>query len=152
MAKQWKSGKLTRKDLISRAVRAALKTTLACVLYGVWLAFLAPMFDVVPGFAETVQIFFVVYVVLMVVGEFTANNIFQPILNGARAVFVLFYMVLALGDSVITVTAEKTSLTLNMSLVFTVAVVLSLIGVASAALEAINFMSERAERESPMPL
>jgi hypothetical protein len=152
MTKQLQSGKITRKDLTSRALRAAAKTALAFALYVVLVLLLAPVFDLVPGFAETVQIFFIVYVVLMVVGEFTAKTIFQPILNGVRAVFVLFYMVLALGDNVIIVTAENTTLALDMSLVFTVAIVLCLVGVASAALEAINFLSERAERESVVSL
>jgi hypothetical protein len=152
VANPWKSGKITRKDLRSRAVKAIVKTVLACVLYVVLVVLLAPVSDLVAGFAETMQTFFIVYVVLMIVGEFAERTIFQPILNGARAVFVLFYVVLALGDSVIIVTSESATLTLNMSLVFTVVVALCLIGVASAALEAVSFLSERAERESHMQL
>ena len=152
MAKQFKSGKITRKDLASRVLKAAVKTAIAITLYEFAVLYLAPAFDMVSGFAGTVETFFIVYVVLMVAGDLTRHTIVQPFLNGARALLVLFYMILALADSVIAVTIDNATLTLDMNLFFTVAVVLSLVGVASSVLEAINFLSERAEQKSGMQL
>jgi len=151
MVEEKKSGNVVR-DVSFRVAKAAVKAILVYLLYFLLVPLLAPLFELIPGFMESIEVFVVVYIVLMILGDLTAKTVFQYFFSTARALFFMAYLLLSMGDGVFNTSYESFSLTVNLTLFYTVAVLLSLLGFARTILQAINFMHERAEAESGLQL
>jgi hypothetical protein len=133
------------RDIAFRIAKATVKATLVYLLYFFAMPLVMPVFGFVPGFAGMIEVFVTVYIVLMILSDITDRTVFHCFFNAAKALFIVAYMVFAVGDGAITLPAESLTLTVNLSLVYTFAAVLGLLGLAKAIMEAIFFMSERAE-------
>ena len=133
------------KDIAFRIAKATLKATFVYLLYFFAVPLLTPLFAFVPGFMETIEIFVTIYIVLMILGDLTERTIFHCFFNAARALFIIAYMVFSVGDGVISVPADNFTLTVNLSILYTITALLGLLGLAKAIMEAVHFMSERAE-------
>ena len=133
------------KDIAFRIAKATLKATFVYLLYFFSVPLLSPLFGLVPSFMETIEVFVTIYIVLMILGDLTERTIFHCFFNAARALFIIAYMVFSVGDGVISVPADNFTLTVNLSILYTITAVLGLLGLAKATMEAIHFMSERAE-------
>jgi hypothetical protein len=144
-AKAIESGRSKVKDVAFRGVKAAVKAVIVYLLYFFLAPLFAPVFKLVPALTGTIETFVVVFIVLMVLGDLTERTIFQYFFGTARAMFVVAYLILSLGDGIINVGVKNFSLSLNLTVFYAVAVLLSLIGVARSLLQAISFMNERAE-------
>ncbi|HII85562.1 TPA: hypothetical protein HA273_03090 [Candidatus Bathyarchaeota archaeon] len=133
------------KDISSRITIATVKATLIYLVYFAVSPFIMPLIAVVPGLAGSIEIFVAIYITLMILGDLTAGTIYNCFLNVGRALFVIAYLVLSIGDGIFTTSFEGFALTVDLTLVYTIAAMLSLLGLSKAVLQAINFMSERAE-------
>jgi hypothetical protein len=133
------------KDVAFRVVKATVKAVLVYLFYFFLASLFAPIFELVPGFMGTIETFVVVFIVLTVLGDLTERTIFQCFFSTARSLFVIAYLILSLGDGMINVGFEDFSLTVNLTMFYTIAVLLSLLGLARSMLQTINFMNERAE-------
>jgi hypothetical protein len=129
MVEEKKKSKNLVKDVSFRVVKAALKAILVYLLYFFLAPMLAPLFGLLPG-------------------DLAERTIFQYFFSTARALFFMAYLLLSMGNGLISTNYENFSLTVNLTLFYTIAVSLSLLGFASSILQAINFMSERAEETS----
>jgi uncharacterized ion transporter superfamily protein YfcC len=136
------------KDIAFRVARASVIAILMYVLYLLVASLLTPVFDFVPWLAGTIEVFVTVYIVLMILGDLTRGTIFQQFFNVARSLFLIGYLLVSMGDGVISTSYESFSLTINLAMFYTFSVVLSLLGLARTVLQAINFMNERAELAS----
>lgn len=145
MAEEKKKSRNKIKDVAFRVVRASVKAILVYLLYFFIAPLLAPLVGLIPGFKETIEIFVMVYIVLMILSDLTARTIYQYFFNTARALFIIAYLILQLGSGVISMNVENFSLTVNLSMFYTIAALLSLLGFAKSVLQAINFLNERAE-------
>jgi uncharacterized ion transporter superfamily protein YfcC len=152
MAEQQKKSKNLVKDVSFRVAKAAVKAILVYLLYFLLVPMLAPLFELIPGFMESIEVFVAVYIVLMILSDLTEHTVFQYFFNTARALFFMAYLLLSMGDGVFNASYENFSLTVNLTLFYTVAVLLSLLGFARTILQAINFMHEKAEASSNLPL
>lgn len=148
MAKQQKKRKNLLKDVSFRVAKATVKAILVYLIYFLLAPMLAPLFGLIPGFMESIEVFVAVYIVLMTLGDLTAKTVFQYFFNTARALFFMGYLLLSMGDGVLSTSYENFSLTVNLTLFYTIAVTLSLLGFARTILQAINFMHEKAEVSS----
>ncbi len=148
MAEQQKKSKNLVKDISFRVAKATAKAVLVYLLYFLIASMLAPLFELIPGFMESIEVFVAVYIVLMILSDLTANTVFQYFFNTARALFFMAYLLLSMGNGVFSTSYENFSLTVNLTLFYTMAVLLSLLGVARTILQAINFMHEKAEVSS----
>jgi hypothetical protein len=133
------------RDIAFRIAKASLKATLVYLLYFLAMPLVMPVFGFVPSFVGMIEVFVTVYIVLMILGDLTDRTVFHCFFNAAKALFIVAYMVFAVGDGAITLPAGSLTLTVNLSLVYTFAAVLGLLGLVKAIMEAIFFMSERAE-------
>jgi uncharacterized ion transporter superfamily protein YfcC len=133
------------KDLAFRVARATAKGIAVYLIYFVLAPFLAIFASVIPGISELVELFVGVSIVLMILSDLTANTIYQCFLNGGRAIFTIAFLVFALGDGVFSVNYQGFSLALDLTTVYGILALLSLLGLAKSVMQAINFMSERAE-------
>jgi hypothetical protein len=152
MAEQQPKSKNLVKDISFRVAKAAVKAILVYLLYFFLVPMLAPLFEMMPGFLESIEMFVAVYIVLMILGDITAKTVFQLFFTTAQALFFMGYLLLSMGDGVFSTSYESFSLTVNLTMFYTIAVTLSLLGFARTILQAINFMHERAEASSNLPL
>ena len=151
MAEQQTKSKNLVKEISFRVAKAAVKAILVYLLYFFLAPMLAPLFEMVPGFMESLEAFVAVYIVLMILGDITAKTVFQLFFTTAQALFFMGYLLLSMGDGVFSTSYESFSLTVNLTLFYTIAVTLSLLGLAKNILQSINFMHRKAEASSNLP-
>ena len=133
------------RGLAFRIAKASAKASLVYLLYFLVASLFTPFFGLVPGLVEMIEVFVAVYVVLMIMGDLTARTIFGCFFDFARAFFVLGYLVFSVGDGMFNMAYENFSLTLNLTLFYAFAALLSMLGLATSVMRAVSFMSERAE-------
>jgi len=140
------------KDLnkrLQKFTRKALKATIKGVLfYGIYFVlsmFLAPVSEIVPGFQQMIEVFVMVYIFLMIIGELTAGTIVHHFFNGTKALFVILYLIFALNGGIVGITVQNVNLIVDLRLFLVVAMLLGLLGFAKSVLQAINFLNEKAE-------
>ena len=148
MAEHQKKNKNIIKDVSFRVVKATVKAMLVYLLYFLLAPMLSPLLGLIPSFMESIEVFVAIYVVLMILSDLTAKTVFQYFFNTARALFFMAYLLLSMGSGIFSTTYENFSLTVNLTLFYTIAVTLSLLGFARTILQAINFMHEKTEASS----
>jgi len=136
--------KLTQ-ELTFKALKATTKGLLIYGIYAVASMFLTPISEIVPNFQQTIEIFVIVYILLMIIGELTAKTIYQFFFNAAKALFVILYLIFSLGGGIVDMTFQNINLTVNLQLFLVVAMLLSLLGLAKSVLQAISFLNQREE-------
>ena len=141
---------ITKKEVVFRALEASLKALVFYLLFEVAWLYVGSLFDSVPGFGSTIQAIVIVFIVFMAIGTLTKGTIFHSMFNGARAVLILFYIVSEFGPSVVSVTEQNVTLSVDLSLFLIVSVILSLVGLSIAIMEAFAFLNEKAERDAGM--
>lgn len=92
-----------------------------------------------------VELLIAVNVVLMILSDLTANTVYSCFLGAGRAIFTIAFMVFALGDGVFNLSYSSFTLTVNLTTIYGIVALLSLLGLARSVMRAINFMADRAE-------
>ncbi len=133
------------RDWAFKVAKATIKATLFYALYFVLSPYLLVISSLVPGLAETVELFVAITIVLMILSDLTAGTIYQQFLNVGRALFMIAYLVFALGNGILNIAFETFSLTIDLTAFYAIAASLGLLGLAVSIMQAINFTSERAE-------
>ncbi|MEM2118247.1 MAG: hypothetical protein QW386_04430 [Candidatus Bathyarchaeia archaeon] len=134
------------KKFTFKALKATVKGVIFYVVYFVlWTMFLAQAAALVPGLQQIIEAFVIVYVILMIVGELTSGTIYRFFFDSAKALFVIGYLIFSLKGGVINFSFENINLLVDLRIFLSIAILLSLLGLAKSVLGAINFMSEKAE-------
>lgn len=133
------------RKILFRASKATIKGSIFYGVYFVLSQYMAPIFTVVPSFQQTIESFVIAYTVLLIAGELTGGTVYQHFLNVAKALFVVGYLMLSMNSGVIELTLSSIRIAVDLRLILTAAVLLSLLGVAKAVLQAVDYMSEKAE-------
>lgn len=133
------------RDWAFKVAKATIKATLIYVIYLCVSPYLMLFAGFVPGLTETIEVFVVVTILLTILGDLTAGTIFECFFNAGRALFTIAYLIFALSDGVLSIAYANFSLTMNLTIVYSIVALLALLGLARSVLQAINFMSERAE-------
>ena len=100
MVEQQKKSKNLVKDVSFRVAKATVKAILVYLIYFLLVPMLAPLFELIPGFMESIEVLVIVYIVLMILGDLTAKTVFQYFFSTARALFFMAYLLLSMGDGV----------------------------------------------------
>jgi hypothetical protein len=145
MAEQQKKSQNLIKDVSFRVCKATIKAIIVYLIYFFLSSMSAPFLALVPDLLGSIEVFVAVYIALMILSDLTAKTVLQYFFGTARDLFFMGYLLLSMGDGVFSTTYENFSLTVNLTLFYTVAVLLSLLSFARTVLQAINFMHERAE-------
>jgi len=133
------------RNFTFKALKATVKGILFYAIYFVLWMFLAPISEIVPGLQQMIETFVMVYIVLIIVGELTSGTIFQYFFNVAKALFVIGYLIFSLKGGIFGLTFQNVSLMVDLRVFLAIAMLLSLLGLAKSVLQAINYMSEKAE-------
>ena len=148
MADKDSSGKSKTRRMVFRAVKATVKAVLFFAVYLVLWQFIAPVSQFVPGLQQMVEAFVTVYICLMIIGDLTAGTIYQHFFNAAKSLFLIAYLMLSLGGGVFSLDIENVSLMIDLRFVLMISMLLGLLGFTKSVLQAITFMSEKAEPKS----
>ena len=107
--------------------------------------FLTSLSTFVPGLNEMVELLVSVNIVLIILSDLTAKTVYGCFLSAGRAIFTIAFVVFALGDGGFHVSYQSFTLTVDLTTIYAIVALLSLLGLARSMLQAISFMSERAE-------
>jgi hypothetical protein len=130
---------------VPKVVKAAVKALIVIAIYAIVIQFLAPISSIIPSLQQMIQTFIIVYVVLMIISDLASGTFFQHVFNGAKALFVIIYLVFFLNAGIFEYTSGSLSLKVDLRLFLVIAMMLELLGLAKAVLQAINYVSEKAE-------
>jgi len=133
------------RNFTFKALKATVKGILFYALYFVLWTFVAPISEMIPGLQQMIETFIMVYVFLIIVSELASGTIFQFFFNAAKALFTIGYLILSLKGGTMGMTIENVNLVVDLRIFLAIAMLLSLLGLAKSILQAVNFMSEKAE-------
>lgn len=145
MAEEKKDSNKCLREFLFKAIKASTKGLIFYVIYLVLSMFLAPVSETVPNIQQIVEIFVVVYICLMIIGELTSGTIFQHFFNAAKALFTILYLALSLNGGIVGITVQDVNLAVDLRLFLAVAMLLGLLGLAKSVLQAINFLNQKTE-------
>jgi hypothetical protein len=145
MANNSSNSEKTLQKLTFKILKATIKGVLFYAAYFVLWMFISPISELVPGFQQMVEVFVIVYVFLIIVGELTSGTIFQYFFNASKALFAICYLILSLKGGIFGVTFQNVNLTVDLRLFLIIAISLGLLGFAKSVLQAINYMNKKAE-------
>ena len=148
MADKDSNEKSKTRRMVFKAVKATVKAVLFFAVYLVVWQFIAPVSQFVPGLQQMVEAFVTVYICLMIIGDLTAGTIYQHFFNAAKSLFLIAYLMLSLGGGVFSLDLENVSLMIDLRFVLMISMLLGLLGFTKSVLQAITFMSEKAEPKS----
>ncbi len=145
MVEQKKMRQNQIKDLAFKVTEATVKAIFVYLLYFLISPFILPLTSFIPNLAGTIETFVWVCILFMILGELTKKTIFQCFVNTGRAFFIIAYIVFSFGDGKLITSFENFSLTVDLTLFYTLAALFGFLGLARAVLQSIHFMNERAE-------
>lgn len=131
------------RQITFKALKATVKGILFYAAYFMLCMFLAPISESVPSFHQTVETFVMIYIVLMILGEFTSGTIFKYLFDAAKALFIVSYLILSLEGGLFGTSFQNVRLVVDLRPFLTIVMVLSLLGFAKSIIQAINFMTEK---------
>lgn len=139
------TGQKRKTLLLRRVLTATIKGVIIYVFYFVLSLFLAPLSEFVPGFQQTIETFVTVYIILVIVAELTSGSILQHFFNGAKALFVIACIIVWLGTGTFSLTFQNLDFVVDIRVFLTIAMMLSLLGLANSVLQTIDHVNEKAE-------
>lgn len=128
-----------------RILKAAVKAAIVCIVYIILTRLLEPISTFIPGLPQMIETFVIVYIALMVIGDLTSGTIFQHVFSTAKALFVMAYLILALNTGILEYSYGNVDLIIDLRLFLVVVMLLELLGLAKSLVQAINYVSEKAE-------
>jgi uncharacterized ion transporter superfamily protein YfcC len=135
----------TRPAILRRALKATVEGAILYAVYLLLSQFLAPLSEFVPGFQQMVETFVMVYIVLIIIAELTAGSIFQHFFNAAKALFIIAYLMVALGTGIFSMTIQGMSFEVDIHLLLLIAMLLALLGLAKSVIQTIDYINEKTE-------
>lgn len=133
-----------RKNVL-KIVKAAVKATIVIVIYAILIQVLAPLSSMIPGLQQMILTFTIVSVVLMIISDLAAGTLFQHVFSAASALFTMVYLVFVLNAGIFEHTFGDVNLIVDLRLFLVISMLLGVLGLARSVLQAINYVSERAE-------
>jgi hypothetical protein len=139
------NAKKTLRKFSFKALKATIKGALIYAIYFILWAFIAPVSQIIPGLQLMIETFVTVYIIFTIVEELTSGTIYHYFLNVGKALFVIGYLIGTLNGGIFGITFQNINLIVDLRLVLTIAMLLSLLGLAKSVLQTINYMNEKAE-------
>lgn len=153
------AGSFLRK-MLPRIAKAAVKGMLYFVLLYVVPTFLisqasefAP--ELFAGYGQLLSVFVAVVIFFVVASELTSGTIFQYAFNVGKAIILIIFFVLALNGGIVNLNLNFEGVSIGIwadLTIFLIALItIDLLGLAKSILQAVNFLSEKAEQQLPKP-
>lgn len=153
------AGSFVRK-MLPRIVRALIKGLLYFVfLYFVPMFFISQVSAFAPelfaSYGQLLDVFVAVVIFFVVASELTSGTIFKYAFNVGKAIILIVFFVLALNGGVVSLSLnfEGTNIGIwaDLRIYLVILITIDLLGLAKSILQAVNFLSEKAEQQLPKP-
>jgi len=137
--------RVTVKKIVFNALKATIKGVIFYLIYMFAWSFLSPLAAMVPGLQQAVEAFVIVYITLMIIGQLTSGTIYEHFFNTAKALFVIGFLMMSLKSGIFSASFENMTFLIDLRLFIVLAMLLSLLGLAKAVMQAISFINQKAE-------
>jgi len=146
--------------MLPRIVKASIKAVLYFVfLYILPKFLLSQMSELAPElfalYGQYLNVFVGVVIFFVVASELTSGTIFQHAFNIGKAIILIIFFVLALNGGIVTFDLNLGEMGINiwadLRIYLAMLITIDLLGLAKSILQAINFLSEKAEQQLPTP-
>jgi len=144
------------RKMLPRVVKAIVKGLLYFVFLYVLPKFLiSSLSDFAPSIFASYGLFLDVFIVIIlffvVASELTSGTIFQHAFNIGKALILMIFIVYALGGGIMSIDFENVHVVADLRIYLVMLLVIDFCGLAKSVLQAINFLSEKAEKQLPTP-
>lgn len=140
--------------MLPRIVKAVIKGIL-------WFIFLyvVPMFiisslsefapEIFSRYGQLLPMFVAITLFFVVASELTSGTIFQHAFNIGKALILMAFIVVALEGGIVALDFQGFHLVADLRIYLAMLLTIDLLGLAKNVLQAINFLSEKAESQLP---
>jgi hypothetical protein len=139
------NSKKTFRKFSFKALKATIKGALIYAIYFVLCTFIAPISQIIPGLQQMIETFVAVYIIFIIVEEFTSGTVYHCFFNVGKTLFVIGYLISTLNSGIFSITFKNINLILDLRLVLEITMLLSLLELAKTVLQTIKYMNEKAE-------
>lgn len=147
------------KKMLPKIVKAAVKGAIYFVLIYLvptllisQISKLAP--DFFAGYGQLLGLFAAVMIFFVVASELTSGTIFEHAFNVGRALIIIVFFLLALNGGIVSLNINTEgapiSIWADLRIYLLMLITIDLIVLAKSILQAVNFLSERAEQQLPL--
>jgi hypothetical protein len=155
------SGKSLARKLLPRIAKAAIKGIIYFALFYLLPTFLVSQLSrfapqLFTQYEQTVTILAAVLIFFVVASELTSGTIYQHALNIGKALILIIFFVFALNGGIvkfdIDITgSQRVNFVADLRVFLSMLIAIDLLGLAKSVLQAVNFLSERTDKQVPMP-
>ena len=92
-----------------------------------------------------IETFVITYIALIILSELSSGTIYQHFLNAGKSLFIIAFLMLSLGTGAFGLTVENVSIMIDVRIFLFIAMLLGLLSLAKSVLQAVNYMSDKAE-------
>ena len=139
--------KFPKRNLSIRILKAGVKAVLVYVAYFIFTLLTQQVYELIGEYSSFIEGFFIAIAVFVFLIEFSSGTIFKYMLEFARSLFVIFYLIVTLKSGIIDVNIQNVTLILNLQFFLLMLISINLIEIARTVLSAIDFLHEKAEGE-----
>jgi len=141
------------KPFVRKILPKALKAAFLAVITYLPLYFLSSLISPIqpffPWYEPLTNIFAAVFIFFLVAGVFFSGTVFQYVFGVARMLVLMVFFICVLNGGIINLTVpvegESINIMLNVTVVLAMLVLVCLLGIAKNVIQAIDFMSGKAE-------
>jgi len=153
------SGKSFLKRMLPRVIKAVIKGILYfAIFYLLPMLFVSQMSEFAPQlfgeYRQTVTVFAAIIIFFVVASELTSGTIFQHALNIGKALILIIFFVLALNGGILKLDLDvmelaRLRIVADLRVYLLMLIAIDLLGLARSVMQAVNFLSERTEKQGP---
>jgi len=137
--------KLFVRKFLPRIFKAALFVVITYLPVYFLSTLMSPIQPFFPWYEPLTNIFVAVFIFFLVVGVFSSGTVFQYVFGIVRTLVLMVFFICVLNGGIITLTVEGTSIMLDVTVVLAMLVLVCLLGIAKNVVQAIDFVSGKAE-------
>ena len=139
--------RFSKRNLSIRILKAGVKAVLVYVAYFIFALLTRQMYELIGEYSPFIEGFFIAIAIFVFLIEFSSGTIFKYMLEFARSLFVIFYLIIALKSGIIDMNIQNVTLILNLQFFLLMLISINLIEIARTVLSAIDFLHGKAEGE-----
>ena len=139
--------KFPKRNISIRILKAGVKAAFVYVAYFIFTLVTRQVHELIGEYSPFIEGFFIAIAIFIFLIEFSSGTIFKYMLEFARSLFVIFYLIIALKSGIIDVNIQNVALILNLQFFLLMVISINLIEIARTVLSAIDFLHEKAEGE-----
>jgi len=143
--------KLFVKRILPKVFKAALLAVITYLPMYFLSSFISPIKPFFPWYEPVTNIFAAVFIFFLVVGVLFSGTVFQYVFGVARTLVLMVFFICVLNGGIITLTVPTqgapVNIILDVTVVLAMLVLICLLGIAKNLVQAIDFVSSKAETE-----